>query len=818
MTAKVSSLLLLLSLVIAAPSLQAFWCEDGVPVCAAVGIQDCLDTAYGYAGHMLLAWQDYRNLSDADIYVQRIDEIGSAQWTTDGLAICTTSGDQENPQIINDGGGGAIVAWQDNRSGDYNIYAQRIKSGGTIQWSAGGIRICKAIGTQEYPRIVTDTAGGAIVVWIDERSGDDEIYAQRINSEGTPQWTTDGVLVCAASDTKSSMQVIPDGAGGAILTWRNYDGAPSMADICAQRIDDSGSILWTAGGVSICNASFHQNDPQLVTDGAEGAIITWADNRSEVSNIYAQRINPAGTAQWTTNGVLVCPEYFPKYSPQICSDSTGGAVITWSETRHYDTGYDVYAQRINSAGIILWDFDAINVTPVEEGQGYPQIVNDGTGGVIITWVDDREGSSRIYSQKLDGSGIFQWRTGGAPLCLTTSGMECLQITEDGTGGAVAAWVDYRLTMDRNIYAQWVDTGGMPGYRPTIIASISDIPGDEGGWVRLTIEKHSYDDEGWFRYPIYMYNIWRRVDDPVMLSAIDRAAPGHSLEETSLSDWPVVELDGRRFLVSTELLPVQDFPPGTWEVLGCFNAFRQDQYLYVASTPADSTGSSVPMPVFCVSAHTLNPSLWYVSAPDSGYSVDNLAPAPPSGLAGEAAEGPPGVLLEWDQNIESDFSYYIVHRGSYAGFIPSRFSKLGETVAPEFTDEYPLWYDSYYKICSVDRHGNASIYAVLGPGDLTGDDPATTPAVTYLSRNYPNPFNPSTTIKFGLSEAGPVTLKVYDPSGRLVRVVADEPRPAGHYAEQWDGFTTSGQRAASGVYFYKLSAGEFTETKKMVLLK
>jgi hypothetical protein len=89
---------------------------------------------------------------------------------------------------------------------------------------------------------------------------------------------------------------------------------------------------------------------------------------------------------------------------------------------------------------------------------------------------------------------------------------------------------------------------------------------------------------------------------------------------------------------------------------------------------------------------------------------------------------------------------------------------------------------------------------------------------YLSQNVPNPFNPLTTVRFGQPEPSHVTLRIYDTGGRLVRVLVDGYLEAGQHESVWDGMDGSGRRAASGVYFYRLTAGTFVEQKKMVLLR
>ena len=85
----------------------------------------------------------------------------------------------------------------------------------------------------------------------------------------------------------------------------------------------------------------------------------------------------------------------------------------------------------------------------------------------------------------------------------------------------------------------------------------------------------------------------------------------------------------------------------------------------------------------------------------------------------------------------------------------------------------------------------------------------------LNQNYPNPFNPSTSIQYAISSTQFVTLKVYDLLGREVATLVNEEKPAGSYNAQ---FTMNNVQLSSGIYFYKLQAGDFVETKKMTLLK
>jgi len=99
--------------------------------------------------------------------------------------------------------------------------------------------------------------------------------------------------------------------------------------------------------------------------------------------------------------------------------------------------------------------------------------------------------------------------------------------------------------------------------------------------------------------------------------------------------------------------------------------------------------------------------------------------------------------------------------------------------------------------------------------VTEVEDAAVPQEFSLEQNYPNPFNPTTNIKFKISDYGLVTLKVYDVLGNEVATLVNEEKDAGSYKVE---FSTSTLQLTSGIYFYTLSAGNFKETKKMILMK
>ncbi len=377
------------------------WAVDGIALCT--GTVDSPQIISDGAGGAIVTWMDGRNGMISNIYAQRVNASGAVQWAADGVALCTAPQGQYYPQITSDGADGAIVAWRDERSGTgsgiANIYAQRVNASGAVQWTADGVALCTANGDQAEPQITSDGAGGAIVTWQDHRGGYYDIYAQRVNALGAVQWTTDGVVLCTANGDQAEPQITPDGAGGAIVTWWDYRNVDK--DIYAQRVNASGAVQWTTDGVALCTATGAQQSPAIFSDGAGGAIVTWYDLRNIASgyDIYSQRVNASGAVQWTADGVALCTANGNQLSPEIASDGAGGAIVTWHDWRSGNNG-DIYAQRVNSSGSVQWPTDGAAVCTATGDQKFPTIVSDGAGGAIVTWYDSRSGDYDIYAQRV----------------------------------------------------------------------------------------------------------------------------------------------------------------------------------------------------------------------------------------------------------------------------------------------------------------------------------------------------------------------------------------------------------------------------------
>jgi len=202
----------------------------------------------------------------------------SAQWAEGNVVLCTDFYTQQNPLVVPDGAGGAIVVWEDSRSGNWDIYAQRIDAAGSALWTANGVVVSAADNDQVDPCVASDGAGGVIVAWRDTRWAGWDIYAQRIDASGAAKWTANGIEVCTQAASQSQPVIASDGSGGAVIAW--YETRSGESDIYAQRVNASGDTLWAADGISVCSAPNYQSDPAIAANEYGETTICWMDSRS----------------------------------------------------------------------------------------------------------------------------------------------------------------------------------------------------------------------------------------------------------------------------------------------------------------------------------------------------------------------------------------------------------------------------------------------------------------------------------------------------------------------------------------------------------
>ncbi len=806
-------------LAVAVSPVHAQWVVDGIPVCTSPGTEDMVRTISDGEGGAIIVWRENRG-SSFDIYAQRVDARGNVLWAANGVPVCNDPAQQADVEIVSDGAGGVIAAWTDQRSGSsYDIYAQRLSRDGTPLWTVNGVAVCTESHQQLYLEIVADGTLGAVICWQDLRGSTNEIYVQKINNYGDPQWASNGITVTDYLCDKSQPTMAEDGYGGAYLAW--VDNRNGNWDIYGMRLLNNGYRAWSSGGLGICTYPDMQTTPRIARDSNGGLIVVWADRRnSSHYDIWAQRLASYGGALWTSGGRPVCTSSENQQAPKLVRTDEAGTIIIWEHSGPYT---ELYAQRINHLGETEWGSSGEIVCYGSGDKLNAAIMEDGEGGAFVSWTDWRYlVEYDVYIQRLSSSGDRLWNPYGEIVCDAVSNQSEPAMAPDGSGGVIVSFLDGRYNAGYDIFTQRMERNGYWGYPAPVITGVRDIPGDQGGWVRLSFDASRLDT-----YPedkVGFYSIWRAIDETAAMAMFKSGAARfeeiiHSAGSAT-DDAVALFLDedlSSAPVIRTEMLAGE---PYYWERIATLDQeYMIEHYAINVETMFDSTDTSDECHYFQVVAHESDPTAYWISQVDSARSVDNIAPCAPLCLVGEQSFVPEGLEVTWSPNTEIDLDCYNIYRDAGPSFDPSPGNLLATTCDTLLLDGGWSWDAGFcYKVTAVDVHGNESEYALLCAEQVTGDDPMPLPDAAFLAQNFPNPFNPNTTIAFGLKSGGFVNLSIYNAAGQLVTVLIDESRPAGPYAAVWNGKAENGTTAASGVYFYRLITNEFKETKKMILLR
>jgi hypothetical protein len=467
---------LIILLCASASPARAQWLPDGAVVCDSSGTQSGATVIADGNGGSIIAWQDSRSDS-IDVFVQRLTNSGSPMWKAGGVSLgANVAGGYtfSTHSMIADGNGGFIIGWVDSRALPSSVvHLQRFTLNGQVdpQWPQGGLALADSGYGVGAPSLVSDGAGGVIVVWDDARDTSDvvaeDIYAQRVNGNGVMQWNPKGVILCKRPGVQLMPQAATDGAGGAWATWEDDD----KYRVCAQHVSAAGVTQFDSTGIALADTAafgFYRLGPTIVPDGAGGAVVAWYDNRTGSSDIYVRRVSSAGTLMWTAGGVDICTDPSTQDWPVIVPGGASDYVVTWVDARAGGGVMDLYAQKVTSAGGTSWAANGVRVGR-QTGDSAPSVVSDGLGGAYLGW--DNAGGGICFTDSpglayaqhvLTSSSIATgWTADGRSMSSLAGGRYSPNVANDGTGSVVVAWHDARNMTDCDIYAQRIGGGGEP---------------------------------------------------------------------------------------------------------------------------------------------------------------------------------------------------------------------------------------------------------------------------------------------------------------------------------------------------------------------
>lgn len=421
--------------------------------------KDGLVSTSDLAGNVWIGWIETRGATSTDLYVQKVLADGTVAFAPGGVIVCNATGAQSALSITPDGTGGVIASWTDARDATTFIYAQRINAMGVRVWADNGIRCTGGSATQNGALISLLNATDFAIVWRDQRDALSlDLYTNIYTiSTGAAKLATDLQIVSQAN-SQTSQQIMADGLGGYFVVWTDGRVANAQSGIYAQYINNAGVKQWVNGGdnqgfVVSFVSGFNSLAPSLTLDGAGGIVVAWADLRNGTTNadIFSQRVDATGTNLWTANGVSLCAAPNSQTNALVVRSGTN-FIYTWSDPRVATSNTDIYATAVNGNGAIVWPTangeritDVTGNQPNSAASGF-SLFADGSNGAVIIWDDARNSSTNIdvMAQRLTSAGAISWAANGTPVATKTgSNQNQPTATIMSTGRIFVGWRDSR---------------------------------------------------------------------------------------------------------------------------------------------------------------------------------------------------------------------------------------------------------------------------------------------------------------------------------------------------------------------------------------
>jgi hypothetical protein len=686
-----------------------------------------------------------------------------AAWPADGLPVCTADGTQSDLVVVGDDHRGLFLVWLDTRSGTERIYAQRVDADGNPAWTENGVPVGSGTATQSQPSICSDRSNGLWIAWT-EASG---VYVQHLNETGTPDFTG-GTYPNAMGGTNSGIVCDRDGSGGVIVAWINSTGGYT-GTVWTARINSGGT--WDPGWMQVGDEVWIGEDLKIHTNAPPGGgvLLAWIGSMGG----WAQWVDDTLTPRWNgSTGHLVGATDWIDITDRQSPD--GGAYVTYVSpgVTYY---ISVYVLPISAAGVEqgLLGVDTIDAEWYDFAG--VEVVDNGEDGLLCTWgvVFEPPGyppqyMEAIYAKNYDYDYSLLW----GPIELPGT-----------TTDYIDGWTAFLKRDTGDLFVGWQeDVSSVGRLHYSTIDRATGVAEDD----RLVPGSHS---DGAPRL-CSSFQLVPQTNEHPMAAWIDERNPSDDIYANSLSaDWPDTNVIG--LYVSDDPAVAADWfhGAGSLDLYLCVKDYRQSGGITGWECVVD-----LPPNVTHMSTTLFGGAFNYAAHPE--YVVVGGSPLPVDDFI---------VLARISVLVTDGTSGLVYLRPRDPTCIPGELSLLADD------DPYVC---RVMEVVSGDP--DEPVFYLNDP--VVGVESPAQPALR-LHANAPNPFNPRTTIRYDLPRATRVNLKVHDLAGRVVRVLRERVlQPEGRHEVVWEGRDDAGREVPAGVYLYRLQADGKSASGRMVLVR
>ena len=552
----------------------------------------------------------------------------------------------------------------------------------------------------------------------------------------------------------------------------------------------------TSTNLQICDVSGEQVLTKIAACPDGGCYISWFDHRGSSYAVYLQKLNSLGVKQFASDGLLISnhPQNSSLVDYDLICDENNNAVIAFTDIRNSGE-INPFAYKVSPTGTMLWGSNGVTLSDsVNSFQPNPKIVETSDGNFVFAW---RIGSGpiKIAMQKLNSAGVKQWGS-GHPLYFSSGTGENYdwpsEVVSDN-GSVILYWCGYTGSFinpgNYKLYTQKISSSGTRVWNSTqdTVYSLGRVSGfytplvfpDKNNGAIFVWQDDRYSTNETNSY------VQRISSSGTFLFPVNGSAvSGVSGKLRFAPEAAIVTSSQETYVFWQEKNTLQSLI-GVYGQKFSSTGTRMWNDAGVAFKPLDANSFS------SLTAYTKDTSVFV-------YYLELLSGST-NGLVKAFITGPSGAF-GWGGSIITP----------------------GNSTSEKIRMKGALSPDGMSMLSWQDNRNDGGIYAQNINLDGTFGNPmgvtpvsSNLPDKYSLSQNYPNPFNPSTKIRFSIpaSGQGNVKLSVYDVLGREVSVLVNQYLKPGEYEVNWNA-----SDIPSGIYFYKISSGNFSETKKMMLVK
>jgi len=769
---------------------------------------------------------------DSELYLQKYDYDGNPQWSDSILAAGPVVFPMGNwsQQLVAEASGGSFLAWTQMSGNVQNAVAQLISVEGVPVWTGGVDLSTNSSNFRMSPMIsVAEETQELLAVWREANGSQSErgISAQRLDNSGNRLWGENGITVVDMNPDYDYLDLSVAGFGEEIISSYIQQSANMSGDIYAKRLDAEGNSVWTDETVTVTNSGTPKSD-MMTSKGPNCLVIAWSENGS----IYAHCLREDGT--------LGAPE-IPVMQTFVPDDNFEQALIDLG----YDDVLDDSVLTENISGI-----DSLNVSEKEihDLTGIEDFVAleilDATYNELTTLDISNNifltvlglGSNQLTSLDVsNNTALIELDCWGNTLTsLDVSQNSSLSFLGCGYNGLTSLdvsnntaltllWVPLNQLTSLDVTNNLLLTGLICNFNQLTNLDVSNNPSLTD--LRcVDNELTNLDISNNINLSILFVSNWTYLGTNNQLTNLDVSnnplltdlrCGGIQLENLDVSNNPL--LTGLR--VGNNALTSLDVSNNTnLMTLVCFINLITD--LDVGNNPllTDLRCGDNELTSLDVSNNPalkiLDVSNWYYGTGGDNeifsLEISNNMLLETLGCANNQITGDLFEIVDLDS-----LTTLRIENNQFSGEIPETICDLNINFSDSLT--FNISNNSFcppYPSCVNDYIGEQDT-TNCGQVSITDE---IFPLIYKLQNAYPNPFNPVTTLSYDLPEDALVNVTIYDMVGRKVSTLISSRQSAGYKSIQWNATNSAGQPVSAGVYLYAIQAGEFRETKKMVLLK